>query len=210
METVERKKGLTAGQAACFVLAACLLVLCCFQIISMSDFIVNAMYSDSQNAVLDIQSAINDRYELLAQLDAEDKRVQELQLEIDKLREELEEREKQHAIELEEARREEQQGIAKEYVIESGDTLCWIAQDMLVGVDKIADENGIPNADLIYSGNTLKIPDIKGKVHWVDWGETIYSIAAEYGTTAEAIAEYNAIRNWNLLYVGTPLRIPEE
>lgn len=206
---MEGKKRISAGSATCIALSVVLLALCCFQIISMSDFIVSAMYSDSQNAVLDLQGAINERYELLAQHKADDDRRKELEKQIEELRKELEEQERRHAIELEEARRKEDQGIAKEYTIENGDTFCWIAQDMLVGVDRIADENGIPNADLIYSGHTLKIPEIDGKVHWVDWGETIYSIAEQYGTTAEAIAEHNSIRNWNLLYVGTPLRIPE-
>lgn len=206
---MEDKKRMSAGSVTCVILSICLVVLCGFQIISMSDFIVNAMYSDSQNAVLDIQGAINERYELLGQIKADEERKAELEAEIEELRNDLIEQERQHAIELEEARREEQQGIASEYVIENGDTLCWIAQDMLVGVDKIADENGIPNADLIYSGNTLKIPEVEGKVHWVDWGETIYTIASDYGVSAENIASYNSIRNWNLLYVGTPLRIPD-
>lgn len=207
LEPEPRKRGISGTAVTNVVLGFCLLFLCSFWIMGMSGSIVSGMAEDSSAAIEDIQKAVNERYALLSELKETDARVDALEREIEQLRRDLADmqRKEQERIDAEKTDTER----VSDYVIKSGDTLCWIAQDYLVGVDKIAGYNNIPDADLIYSGNSLKFPKMEGTIHWVDWGETIYSIAQQYGTTPEAIAEYNEIRNWNLLYVDTPIYIPD-
>lgn len=208
VEPAPKKKGLSGATITNIALCFCLMVLCSFWIMGMSGSIISGMAEDSTAAIEDIQKAVNERYALLSDLKKTDDRVDALEKEIEELRQELADmqRKEQERQDAEKTDTEK----ASEYVIQSGDTLCWIAQDMLVGVDKLAGYNNIPDADLIYTGNKLRVPKMEGTVHWVDWGETIYSIADLYGVTAEEIAEYNEIRNWNLLYVDTPIIIPSK
>lgn len=46
----------------------------------------------------------------------------------------------------------------KEYVIESGDTLTKIANQFDTTIDALVELNNIADPDLIYAGDTLKIP----------------------------------------------------
>lgn len=94
-----------------------------------------------------------------------------------------------------------------DYTVKSGDTLGRIALDHGVSVAEIAAANGISNPDLIYPGQTLKIPGSE-KTHTVTFGETLGKIAIKYGSSVSILADANSISNQNLIRVGQKLIIP--
>lgn len=50
------------------------------------------------------------------------------------------------------------------YTIKKGDTLSSIAKEHNTTVDALASSNNIKNKNLIYAGNTLRIPDSGNEV----------------------------------------------
>ncbi|OOO00035.1 MAG: hypothetical protein ATN35_09510 [Epulopiscium sp. Nele67-Bin004] len=98
------------------------------------------------------------------------------------------------------------------YTIESGDTLSGIAEKYGTTVQELASLNNISNENLIYAGQSLKIPvsstsssDIS---YTVQNGDTLSQIAEDYDTTVDELVDLNGISNPNLIYIGQVLQIP--
>ena len=94
-----------------------------------------------------------------------------------------------------------------DYTVKSGDTLGRIAHEHDVSVSEIAAANGISNPNLIYPGQTLKIPGSE-KTHTVAFGETLGRIARKYGSSVSILVDTNSISNQNLIQVGQKIIIP--
>jgi LysM repeat protein len=112
------------------------------------------------------------------------------------------------------------------YVVRFGDTLYRISLRFGVSVSDLASANNIRNINLIYAGQTLRIPSSGGGTppatpvpgatqqpggtsnYVVVRGDTLGRIAQRFGTTVAAIAQANGITNINLIFVGQRLTIP--
>lgn len=99
--------------------------------------------------------------------------------------------------------------------IARGDNLTKIAQKYGTTVDELVAINNIQNANLIYDGNTLKVPyttsggndGLEEITYIVKRGDTLSQIALNYNTTVSTIAKENNIKNVNLIYPGQKLLI---
>lgn len=94
-----------------------------------------------------------------------------------------------------------------DYTVQRGDTLGKIAREHDVSVAQLIESNGISNPNLIYPGQTLKIPGTE-EVYVVGSGDTLGRVAKKFGTSVNAIAQANSINNPNLIRVGQRLLIP--
>lgn len=103
------------------------------------------------------------------------------------------------------------------YTVQSGDTLSGIAQMLLGDANRymeIANLNNIENPNLIYAGQSLKLPDSNTsteRTYTVVSGDTLSAIAQrELGDANRymEIANLNNIENPNLIYAGQVLRLP--
>ena len=96
-----------------------------------------------------------------------------------------------------------------------GDTLSQIAREYNTSYQYLAQINNIPNPNLIYVGQTLKVPKLENNnihdsshiLYIVERGNTLTQISNEYGVSIEDIVRLNDIQNPNLIYVGEVLRI---
>ncbi|HEX2908859.1 MAG TPA: LysM peptidoglycan-binding domain-containing protein [Phototrophicaceae bacterium] len=100
------------------------------------------------------------------------------------------------------------------HVVQPGENLFRIALQYGVGMDAIAQANGISNTAQIYAGQQLVIPNydaapavvenpmvaVAPDYHTVQDGETLDSIALMYGLTVEQLMQSNNLfdRNWVL------------
>ena len=98
-------------------------------------------------------------------------------------------------------------------IVQPGDTLSYLAIEYNTTVEKLVELNNIQNPNLIYVGESLKIPII-GTVkkretitYTVQYGDTLTAIAERYATTVNQIVTLNNIQNPNLIYVGQTLEI---
>lgn len=101
-------------------------------------------------------------------------------------------------------------GVGGYYAVESGDTLSGIATQLGTTYQTLADMNGIANPNLIYPGQTLKVPGSVTSTHrtyTVQAGDTLSGIAAKYGTTWQRLQQINGIADANKIYAGQTLRI---
>lgn len=104
--------------------------------------------------------------------------------------------------------------------IKRGDTLSQIANKYGTTVSELVRINNIKNPNLIYAGNTLRIPistsgsggddPLEEVIYVVKRGDTLSRIALNHGTTVNNIASLNGIKNVNLIYVGQRLIIKSE
>lgn len=99
-------------------------------------------------------------------------------------------------------------GVGQVYTVVSGDTLRKIAARFDTTVDEILKINPqIKNANLIYPGDKINIPD-KPSIYTVVRGDTLAKIAGRFGTTVARLLELNpSIKNANLIYPGQVLKI---
>lgn len=93
------------------------------------------------------------------------------------------------------------------YTIRRGDTLSGLAQRYNTTTQNLAQLNGIENPDLIYAGDTLRVP-AGGTSYTVQRGDTLWAIARRFGTTVNALARYNGIATPSRIYPGQVIRIP--
>jgi LysM repeat protein len=107
------------------------------------------------------------------------------------------------------------------YTVRPGDTLFGIAVRFNVSVAAIMAANGLSNANLIFSGQQLRIPTGPGPVpvptnpppssggtYIVQPGDWLSKIAARFGVSVSAIMAANGITNPNRIFVGQRLIIP--
>lgn len=103
-------------------------------------------------------------------------------------------------------------------VIKRGDTLSGLARRYNTTVQELVNLNNIQNPNLIYAGQTLRIPYNKNSnnsqtaeiVYIVKKGDYLGKIARAYNTTVSEIARINNISNVNLIYPGQRLIIKTE
>ena len=108
---------------------------------------------------------------------------------------------------------EEPTGNYRTITIVSGDTLSQIARIYGTTVQELVRINNIQNPNLIYAGETLKVPvttsggddPLEEIVYVVKRGDTLSRIALNYGTTVSQIVRENNISNPNLIYPGQRL-----
>jgi lysozyme len=106
-------------------------------------------------------------------------------------------------------------GCKSYYYVKHGDTLSEIAAWFGVSYSGLADANGLGNANYIYVGQKLCIPNIYGGPshpggaghYTVQPGDTLSEIAKWNGTTVHNLMYLNGISNANYIYVGQKLRL---
>jgi len=104
----------------------------------------------------------------------------------------------------------------KEIIVRRGDTLSRIAREYNTSYQYLAKINNIPNLNLIYVGQEIKVPilekdtinDTRHRLYIVKIGNTLTQIAQEFNVTIQEIVELNNIANPNLIFAGEILRIP--
>lgn len=106
---------------------------------------------------------------------------------------------------------------AQVYTVKRGDTLSQIAWDFGVSEDALLQANSLRNANHIYVGQQLIIPERnsygKGGPQCADYytvrrGDTLSEIAYYKGLDEHALARANSVYDLNDIYVGQTLCIP--
>ena len=96
------------------------------------------------------------------------------------------------------------------YVVQPGDTLSGIAARYGTTYQTLAALNGITNPNLIYAGQTIRIPEdgsSTARYYTIQPGDTLNGIAQKFGTTVSELQRLNGISNPNLIYAGNTIRI---
>lgn len=106
------------------------------------------------------------------------------------------------------------------YVVQPGNTLSQIALMYNTTVQEIAGLNSIPNPNLIFVGQVLKIDVTNGLdyitgnryetnhiIYTIKPGDTLTSISQRFGVSINSIVRLNNISNPNLIFAGQTLRI---
>lgn len=97
------------------------------------------------------------------------------------------------------------------YTVKAGDTLSGIAYRYGVSYQELAAYNNIANPNLIYAGQTIRIPlghqRPSAQYYTIKPGDTLSQIALEFGTTVGALQQLNGISNPNLIYAGRTIRV---
>lgn len=101
------------------------------------------------------------------------------------------------------------------YTVQFGDTLSAIASKFGTSYQKIASDNGIPNPNIIYPGQVLKIYGGSNQsnsvpsyqTYTVKSGDTLSGIGSKFGVSYQKIAADNNISNPNLIHPGQVLKI---
>ena len=117
-----------------------------------------------------------------------------------------------------------------DYTVQPGDTLAKLSRRYNTSISAIVAVNNIANPNLIYVGQTIRIPDgngvpaptnpppsvpqptavppSSGMTYIVQRGDTLYRISQRFGVSVAAITAANNIQNANYIYVGQVLTIP--
>lgn len=97
------------------------------------------------------------------------------------------------------------------YTVKRGDTLTKLAARYDTSLGSLLNLNGIPNPDLIYVGEVLRIQpgnrDQFCNTVTVKRGDTLSKIAKTYHTTVVHLARLNELENPNLIYPGQILEL---
>ncbi len=94
------------------------------------------------------------------------------------------------------------------YTVRPGDTLWTIAQRYGTTVATLASLNQIQHPDLIFPGQTLRIPIQSAAAQYtVQPGDTLWAIARQYHTSVETLVQLNRISNPDLIYPGQVLTL---
>jgi N-acetylmuramoyl-L-alanine amidase len=109
-------------------------------------------------------------------------------------------------------------GGASTHTIRPGQSLSGIAKRYGVSAQRLAEVNGIRNPNLIFAGQTLKVPSKGGgaaqrtptrrtTTYTIKPGDTLSRIATAHGVTLQALARANGITNTNHIVSGRTLKI---
>lgn len=102
------------------------------------------------------------------------------------------------------------------YTVKRGDNLTKIAKQFNTTVSQLVAWNNIPNPNLIYVGQVLKVgeknpdpkpPEPEKEYYVVKRGDNLTKIAQMFGTTVNQLVAWNNIANPNLIYPGQVLRV---
>jgi murein DD-endopeptidase MepM/ murein hydrolase activator NlpD len=107
-----------------------------------------------------------------------------------------------------------QEPIGPVYIVQSGDSLWWIAQRFGVSMDDLARANGITDTGQLKAGDKLIIPgleDIQGTLitKTVPFGESLRSLSRRYQVSVSILARLNHLTSPSELYTGADLIIPD-
>jgi LysM repeat protein len=107
------------------------------------------------------------------------------------------------------------------YVVKDGESLSLIAETLNVSLDALMAANGIENPDLIYAGQTLKVPGssstastgvtsapASGSTYEIQPGDTLSGIAEKFGVSVRSLVEANSLDDPAHIVAGTTLKIP--
>jgi LysM repeat protein len=99
------------------------------------------------------------------------------------------------------------------HLVQSGETLQWIAERYNVTQEAIIEINNITNISRLTIGQILALPETSAPTiftteHTVQPGQTLREIGELYGISWEELAEINNLPNPNLLQVGQTLIVP--
>lgn len=95
------------------------------------------------------------------------------------------------------------------YVVRPGDTLSAIAVAYGVTVEALAEWNGLPDPDMIFIGQRLRIgaPYLARGIYVVQPGDTLSAIARAVGVSVEQLVTWNRIADPDVILAGQTLRI---
>jgi peptidoglycan lytic transglycosylase D len=101
----------------------------------------------------------------------------------------------------------------RHYRVRSGDTLWRISRRYGVGVERLAEANGLDDARTLQTGLVLLIPGRSGvrrsaRRYRVRAGDTLWRIARRYGVAVRRLARVNNLRDAHHLRLGRVLVIP--
>lgn len=94
------------------------------------------------------------------------------------------------------------------HVVKRGETLSGIAKRYGSTVAALTVSNNIPNPDLIFPGQELKIPAGDGVVHTVAKGDTLWEISQRYGVSLAELKEANPGIEARALAIGEEILVP--
>lgn len=96
------------------------------------------------------------------------------------------------------------------YIVKRGDTLSKLALQYSTTVGELVNLNNIKNANVIYVGQLLRIPEYESQKYYIykiQYGDTLTKIARQFNTSISEVAKTNGIKNVNIIYAGNVLRI---
>lgn len=96
------------------------------------------------------------------------------------------------------------------YTVRRGDTLWALSRRFGTTIARLAEDNHIPDPDLIYVGQTLRIPGHAPQVkeYTVRPGDTLWAISRSHGATVTQLVRLNHIPDPDLIYPGQVLTLP--
>jgi LysM repeat protein len=103
------------------------------------------------------------------------------------------------------------------HIVRWGENLTSIAAQYGTTIQAIMNANGLTNANRIYAGQRLRIPQTSwgpsppatcGQTYVVSYGDTLSGIAYRFGVTVNALMQANGIVNAHRIYPGQHLAIP--
>lgn len=95
------------------------------------------------------------------------------------------------------------------YTVQPGDTLWGIARQYGLSVRALVACNEITDADRIYPGQVLQIPQVRGVVvHTIARGDTLWGLSRRYGVSVEALCRANPGVEPRRLIPGKTLLVP--